>query len=43
MGEIFKLFTIGVDNGEANKALDETESKGQSTTSKLVGFFKKQR
>lgn len=42
MGEIFKLFgTIGVDNGEANKALDETESKGQSTTSKLVGFFKK--
>lgn len=28
MGEIFKLFgTIGVDNGEANKALDETESR----------------
>lgn len=42
MGEIFKLFgTIGVDNGEANKALDDTESKGESTTGKLVGFFKK--
>lgn len=42
MGEIFKLFgTIGIDNGEANKALDETTKKGQSTTSKLSGFFKK--
>lgn len=42
MGEIFKLFgTIGVDNGEANSALDQTEAKGQSVTGKLVGFFKK--
>lgn len=42
MGEIFKLFgTIGVDNGEANSALSETEKKGESTTNKLVGFFKK--
>ncbi|KRM79470.1 hypothetical protein FC84_GL001650 [Lapidilactobacillus dextrinicus DSM 20335] len=42
MGEIFKLFgTIGVDNKEANKALDETEKKGQGTGNKLTNFFKK--
>lgn len=42
MGEIFKLFgTIGVDNKSANEALDDTESKGEKTTGKLVGFFKK--
>ncbi|HCT96483.1 MAG TPA: hypothetical protein DIC43_05980 [Vagococcus sp.] len=30
MGEVFKLFgTIGIDNSEANKALDETERKGK--------------
>ncbi|MBR8646341.1 hypothetical protein KEH51_29135 [[Brevibacterium] frigoritolerans] len=42
MGEIFKLFgTIGVDNGEPIRLWTRQESKGQSTTSKLVGFFKK--
>ncbi|MCB8590213.1 hypothetical protein [Enterococcus lactis] len=40
MGEVFKLFgTIGINNKEANKSLDETESKGKSTANKLGGFF----
>ncbi|HAQ1518960.1 TPA: hypothetical protein IXF72_001067 [Enterococcus faecium] len=40
MGEVFKLFgTIGINNGEANKSLDETEKKGSSTAKKLTGFF----
>lgn len=42
MGEVFKLFgTIGVDNSEANKALDEIEKKGQGTANKMTGFFSK--
>lgn len=42
MGEVFKLFgTIGVDNSEANKALDEVEKKGQGTANKLTSFFSK--
>ncbi|EMF0060468.1 hypothetical protein PFZ79_002291 [Enterococcus hirae] len=40
MGEVFKLFgTIGINNKEANKSLDETEAKGKSTTNRLGGFF----
>lgn len=40
MGEIFKLFgSIGVDNKEAKKSLDEIESKGQGTSKRLAGFF----
>lgn len=42
MGEVFKLFgTIGVDNKPANKALDDLENKGKSTTNKVGGFFSK--
>lgn len=42
MGEVFKLFgTIGIDNSEANKALDEIENKGKGTANKLTGFFSK--
>lgn len=42
MGEVFKLFgTIGIDNSEANKALDEVENKGKGTANKLTGFFSK--
>lgn len=42
MGEVFKLFgTIGVDNSEANKALDDVENKGKGTANKLTGFFSK--
>lgn len=38
--ELFKLFgKIAVDNSDANKALDETEKKGQQTQSKLSKFF----
>lgn len=40
MGEVFKLFgTIGINNKEAQDALDQTEKKGQQTTKKLTGFF----
>lgn len=42
MGEVFKLFgTIGIDNSEANKALDELEKKGSGTSNKMTGFFSK--
>lgn len=42
MGEIFKLFgTIGVDNGEANDALDETTKKGETAANKINNTFKK--
>ncbi|MGJ0706663.1 phage tail protein [Enterococcus avium] len=42
MGEIFKLFgTIGVDTKSADKALDDFENKGKSTTNKVGGFFSK--
>lgn len=42
MGEIFKLFgTIGLNNDEANKGIDETTGKAKSSSSKIAGFFKK--
>lgn len=42
MNEIFKLFgTIGLNNGEANKGIDETTGKAQSASGKIAGFFKK--
>ncbi|HFI0593024.1 TPA: hypothetical protein ACGO2M_000841 [Streptococcus suis] len=42
MNEIFKLFgTIGLNNREANKGIDETTDKAQSASSKIAGFFKK--
>ena len=42
MGEVFKLFgTIGINNKEANKSLDETESKGKSTANKLGIWLRK--
>lgn len=42
MGEVFKLFgTIGVDNKEAKKSLDEVENKGKTTANKLTDFFGK--
>ena len=42
MNEIFKLFgTIGLNNSEANKGIDETTDKAQSASGKIAGFFKK--
>lgn len=42
MNEIFKLFgTIGINNSEANKGIDETTGKAQSASGKIAGFFKK--
>lgn len=42
MGEIFKLFgTIGLNNDEANKGIDETTGKAEKSSSKIAGFFKK--
>jgi len=42
MGEIFKLFgTIGLNNEEANKGIDETTGKAKGAGSKIAGFFKK--
>ena len=42
MNEIFKLFgTIGLNNSEANKGIDETTGKAQSASGKIAGFFKK--
>lgn len=42
MGEIFKLFgTIGLNNQEANKGIDETTGKAESAGTKISGFFKK--
>lgn len=40
--EIFKLFgTIGLNNQEANKGIDETTGKAEGAASKIAGFFKK--
>lgn len=42
MGEIFKLFgTIGLNNDEANKGIDETTGKAEKSSGKIAGFFKK--
>ena len=42
MTELFKLLgTIAIDNSEANKALDETSSKGEKSESKLSSAFTK--
>ena len=42
MGEIFKLFgTIGLNNQEANKGIDETTGKAQDASTKIAGFFQK--
>ena len=42
MNEIFKLFgTIGLNNGEANKGIDETTGKARSASGEIAGFFKK--
>ena len=42
MGEIFKLFgTIGINNKEANKGIDETTDKAEGAGSKIAGFFQK--
>lgn len=42
MNEIFKLFgTIGLNNSEANKGIDETTGRAQSASGKIAGFFKK--
>ena len=42
MGEIFKLFgTIGINNKEANKGIDETTGKAEGAGSKIAGFFQK--
>lgn len=44
MGEIFKLFgTIGLNNQEANKGIDETTGKAESAGTKIAGFFKSRR
>lgn len=40
--EIFKLFgTIGLNNQEANKGIDETTNKAEGAGTKIAGFFKK--
>ena len=42
MGEIFKLFgTIGLNNKDANKGIDETTGKAQGASTKIAGFFQK--
>ena len=42
MNEIFKLFgTIGLNNKDANKGIDETTGKAESAGTKISGFFKK--
>lgn len=42
MNEIFKLFgTIGLNNDEANKGIDETTGKAKSSSGKIAGFFQK--
>ena len=41
MNEIFKLMgTIGLSNSEANKGIDETTGKAESSAGKITGFFK---
>lgn len=40
--ELFKLFgTIAINNTEANKAIDETSSKAEDSSGKIVDAFKK--
>ena len=40
--ELFKLFgTIGLNNQDANKGIDETTGKAESAGTKIAGFFKK--
>lgn len=42
MMELFKLFgTIGLNNKEANKGIDETTGKAQGASTKIAGFFQK--
>lgn len=42
MGEVFKLFgTIGLNNDEANKGIDETTGRAKKSSNKIAGFFKK--
>ena len=42
MMELFKLFgTIGLNNQEANKGIDETTNKAEGAGNKIAGFFKK--
>ena len=42
MGEIFRLMgTIGLNNKEANKGIDETTGKAEGAGSKIAGFFQK--
>ena len=41
MNEIFRLMgSIGLDNGDANKGIDETTGKAQGAAGKISGFFK---
>ena len=41
-GEIFRLMgTIGLNNKEANKGIDETTGKAQGASTKIAGFFQK--
>ena len=41
MNEIFKLMgTIGLNNSEANKGIDETTGKAEGSAGKIAGFFK---
>ena len=41
-GEIFRLFgSIGLNNKEANKGIDETTGKAESASTKIAGFFQK--
>ena len=41
-GEIFRLMgTIGLNNKEANKGIDETTGKAQDASTKIAGFFQK--
>lgn len=42
INEIFKLFgTIGLNNDEANRGIDETTGKAEGAGSKIAGYFKK--
>ena len=42
INEIFRLFgTIGINNKEANKGIDETTDKAEGAGSKIAGFFQK--
>ena len=42
MMELFKLFgTIGLNNKDANKGIDETTGKARDASTKIAGFFQK--